>query len=98
LEIRCLPSNIPEKVEIDVSGLEIGHSIHVENLSIPDVEIVTEKGRALVTVVPPTSYAEPTPKAVHISEEVAEPELIRKEKKEEEVVEENVPEKGEKGK
>lgn len=99
LEVRCLPSDMPEKVEVDVSNLEIGHSIHVEDISLSGVEIVTEKDRALVTVVPPTTYAEPTPEAVPISEEVAEPELVRKEKKETEIEEESiVSEKGEKGK
>lgn len=84
VEIRCLPSAIPESISVDVTGLGIGHSVHVNDLSIPDVEILTEKDRAVATVVPPTAYEEPQPGAVPLAEEAKEPELIKKERKEEE--------------
>ena len=42
LEVFCLPGSIPEKVEIDVSDLDIGDSIHVNEIQLPDVEILTE--------------------------------------------------------
>ena len=84
VEIRCLPSAIPESIFLDVTPLLIGHSIHVSDLTIPDVEILTEGERAIATVVPPTAYEEPKPEAVPLAEEAKEPELIKKERKEEE--------------
>jgi len=82
VEVRCLPSAIPEAITVDVSSLGIGHSVHVSDLSITDVEILTEKDRAIATVVPPTAYEEPQPGAVPLAEEPKEPELIKKERKE----------------
>lgn len=41
VEIRCLPSDLPEAIEIDVSGLQIGESIHLSDIKVPHgVEIV----------------------------------------------------------
>lgn len=84
VEIRCLPSAIPETISADVTNLLIGHTIHVSDLLIPEVEILTDKDRAIATVVPPTAYEEPQPGVVPLAEEPTEPELIKKERKEEE--------------
>jgi large subunit ribosomal protein L25 len=54
LEISCLPVNIPEHFEIDVSELGIGDSIHVRNLSIPNVDILSEPSNVVVVIVAPT--------------------------------------------
>ncbi len=54
IEIACLPSDIPEKVEIDVSALEIGDSVHVGNLKIPNVDVLTDAHQTIATLVPPT--------------------------------------------
>lgn len=35
LQIRCAPENIPDTIEIDVSDLNVGDSIHIENLKLP---------------------------------------------------------------
>lgn len=35
LHIECLPGNIPEHIEIDVTGVKIGHSIHVCDITLP---------------------------------------------------------------
>src|SRR5260221_14359046 len=40
VEIEVLPEHIPERVELDVSALLIGHSVHVSNLSIPNATIL----------------------------------------------------------
>lgn len=43
LKIRCLPARIPKSIEVDVSGLHIGHSIRVSELSVAeDVEFLSE--------------------------------------------------------
>ena len=79
VEVECLPTDIPSKLEIDVSALNIGDSLHVSDLVADRVEIKTEADRTIATVVPPTVLEEAKP-----AEEgaAAEPELV-KEKKEE---------------
>jgi large subunit ribosomal protein L25 len=55
LEIRCLPTNIPNFIEVDVSALDIGDSIHVENIQLPEgIRVLSDAHLTLVTVVPPT--------------------------------------------
>jgi large subunit ribosomal protein L25 len=80
VEVECLPTEIPSKLEVDVSGLAIGDSLHVSDIKTERAEIKTEMDRAIAAVVPPTILEEVKP-----AEEVveAEPELIAKEKKEE---------------
>jgi len=79
VEVECLPTDIPSKLEVDVSALNIGDSLHVSDLKADRVEILTEADRAIATVVPPTVLEEAKP-----AEEGAatEPELV-KDKKEE---------------
>ena len=62
LEVSCLPSNIPEHFEIDVTNLRIGESIHVKDISIPNTEIVSEQQRTIVVISAPTvmKVEEPT--------------------------------------
>ena len=36
LEIECLPRNLPEYIEVDVSGLDVNESIHLEELTLPE--------------------------------------------------------------
>jgi large subunit ribosomal protein L25 len=79
-EIRaeCLPADIPDKVEVDVTELEIGDSIKVRDLTIPNVEILIDSDTTIAAIVPPTVYEE-------VKEEVPEeeePELVTKEKEE----------------
>src|SRR5215471_776384 len=83
VEVECLPTDIPSKLEVEVSGLNIGDSLHVSDLKADRVTIKTEADRAIAAVVPPTILEEVKP-----AEEAApaEPELV-KEKKEEEAVE-----------
>src|SRR5213596_3538002 len=77
VEIEVLPEQIPDRVELDVSALKIGDSLHVRHLQIPNVTILTEADLTIATVVPPRAeeVAAPSPEA---ATEVAEPELIRK--------------------
>lgn len=72
LEVFCLPGSIPEKIELDVSDLDIGDSIHVSDIQLPDVEILTELDRAVVAVLAPTVM-----EVEEVAEEaLAEPEVI----------------------
>jgi large subunit ribosomal protein L25 len=59
LEISCLPDVIPEALELDVSDLAIGDSLHVSDLGIPEgIEILAEESLTVATVVPPTKPKE----------------------------------------
>jgi len=77
VEIEVLPVDIPDRVELDVTALKIGDSLHVRDLAIPNATILTQDDLTIATVVPPRAeeVATPTPEA---AAEVAEPELIRK--------------------
>ncbi len=59
LVVSCLPGNIPENIEVDVSELEMNESIKVEDLLVPpDVTVVTEPDRSVASVVAPVSEAD----------------------------------------
>lgn len=70
LAVRCLPGDIPEKVQIDVSSLEIGSTVHVADLiqQVP-FELVDDAHLTVVTVNAPEAIAEPV--AAEESEEEA---------------------------
>jgi len=85
VEIECLPADIPEHIEADVSQLDVGDSIHIRDLSLEKAKLLTEPQRSVATVVPPTVIKVPVEEEeVVAEEEVEEPELIEKERKEEE--------------
>src|SRR5262249_26431359 len=79
VEIEVLPEHIPERVELDVSHLTIGHSVHVSDLKIPHATILTHADLTIATVVPPRAEEVAAP-AAEGAVETAEPELIRKER------------------
>jgi len=55
IEVECLPLDIPAYFDVDVSALDIGDSVHIEELRIPEgVTAIYESNLALVSVVPPT--------------------------------------------
>ncbi len=59
LKVRCLPKDLPEQINIDVTALEIGKSIHIGEVIAPaGVEILGEKSRAVVTVAAPRAEEE----------------------------------------
>jgi large subunit ribosomal protein L25 len=84
VEVRCLPTAIPPAISVDVSRLNIGDSIHVSELSVPNVVILTDPTATVATVVPPTVMEEKPAEEAAVAEAAAEPEVIAKGKKEEE--------------
>ena len=51
IRVKCIPSKIPEVVAWDVTGLDIGDSVHVYDLDLGEgVEILTDKGRTICSV------------------------------------------------
>jgi large subunit ribosomal protein L25 len=83
IEVLVDPANIPNHIDVDVTNLAMGHSLHVNELSLPaGLEVLTEQDATVCAVVAPRAVVEETP--AEGAEAVAEPELIRKTKEEEE--------------
>jgi large subunit ribosomal protein L25 len=62
VEVECLPMDIPEFFNVEVSELDIGDSVHVTGLTMPEgVTVASEGDLTLVTVVPPSIEEAPTP-------------------------------------
>ncbi len=85
IEIEALPDKIPGHIEVDVSSLDVGESIHVRDLILPEgVKVLTDGDEVIATLTSPLVEEAP---AVP-SPEVTEPEVIKKGKKVEEAEEE----------
>lgn len=82
LEVECLPKDLPERIQVDISSLrQIGDSLQVRDIQLPDaVEILTDPAEMVVLVTAPAI------EEVEAGAEVSaiEPEVIEKGKKEEE--------------
>lgn len=89
IEIECLPDKIPGHVKIDISGLEIGQSLHVGDLKLDEgIKILTNPGEVIANVIAPAVEAVAPVEEAAAAPEVAEPEVIKKGKKEEDKEEE----------
>jgi large subunit ribosomal protein L25 len=83
IQVLVDPANIPNHIDVDVTNLAMGHSLHVNELSLPaGLEVLTDEDATVCAVVAPRAVVEETP--AEGEEAVAEPELIRKPKEEEE--------------
>ncbi|HEY3066893.1 MAG TPA: 50S ribosomal protein L25 [Methylomirabilota bacterium] len=90
LEVSCLPSRIPARIDADVSALMIGDVLTVAALQVPEgVRILNDAGQAVATVAPPMAEEEPAV-APTTAAATAEPEVLteRKPKEEEAAAEE----------
>jgi large subunit ribosomal protein L25 len=88
LAVECLPLNIPERISVDVSALDLGDAIHVRDLTAGEgIRILEDAGRVVASVTAPAAEEVAAP----VEEKPAEPEVVgRKEK--EKVEEEPEPE------
>jgi large subunit ribosomal protein L25 len=86
LEISCLPTNIPQRIDADVSGLAIGDVLTVRDLAAPEgVRILNDPGQAIATVSPPMAEETAAPAAVTpAATATAEPEVLTERKPKEE--------------
>jgi large subunit ribosomal protein L25 len=85
--ISVLPRHIPERVSLDVSELDIGQSLHVSDLDIPEAKVMIDAAATICSVIAPRVEEVETPVEGEIEvelEEGDEPELIRKPKADEE--------------
>lgn len=86
LQVECLPTAIPEKIDVDVSAMKIGDAIYVKNITTPEgVKLITDPELIALIVKPPKVEV---PKEEAAAEGAVEPELIRKKKEVEEEGEE----------
>jgi large subunit ribosomal protein L25 len=80
IEVECLPLDIPEFFNVEVSALDIGDSVHLEELSMPSgVTAIYESNFALVTVATPTVEETPTVAAAPVEGAVVAPTEEKKE-------------------
>jgi large subunit ribosomal protein L25 len=70
IEVECLPKNLPERIIVDVSNLELNHSIHVKDLKVGEgVKILTDSHNTVATLkftkseTPAAAAAEAAPAA-----------------------------------
>ena len=60
VEVECLPTEIPDFIEVDVSGLDIHDAVHLGQLTLPSgVSLVGDPTRTAVTVLPPSVETKP---------------------------------------
>lgn len=59
--VESLPGQIPDSIEIDISKLDIGDSIHVNEVSLPGTRLLEHPDVAIVGVTPPEKEEEATP-------------------------------------
>jgi len=84
LEIRCFPTDIPEKITFDVTTLHIGDVIHVKDIKQENFEIIPDPERTVIHIIPPRvvvveEVEEEIAEVVEGEiEEAAEPEVIGK--------------------
>ena len=80
LDITCLPKYMPNDIEIDISELNIGDSIHVSDLQLDNITVKNDPSTSLCPVVPPRKIEEVEPETdeelEEEEEETAEPEVI----------------------
>ncbi|MGZ5486966.1 MAG: 50S ribosomal protein L25 [Candidatus Aminicenantales bacterium] len=89
VEVECLPKDIPESLEIDISELHIHQAFKVEAMPVPaGIKVLTDPNTALVLVSLPHKEEEvfpgEKPEGEVAAEEPKEPEVIKKERAEKE--------------
>ena len=85
IEVNVDPSNIPNHIDVDVSNLAMGHSLHVRDITLPEgVEVLTDEDTTICAVVAPRAVVEEKAEGEADAAAVGEPELIRKAKEDEE--------------
>ena len=80
LTVECLPINIPEKIVLDVSSLDIGDTLHVRDVQVAEgIRILDDAARVLASVSAPAAEEVAAP----VEEAPVEPEVVGKKEKEE---------------
>ena len=56
LEVSCLPGKLPEFIEVDLTSIDVGHSIHVTDLVLPEGVTVLSAGTTVATALVPAGH------------------------------------------
>jgi large subunit ribosomal protein L25 len=95
VEVECLPTQIPEKIEVDAESVDIGFTLHVSDLTPPEgIKIVSDPKEVILNVSAPR-VEEVAPAEEAVEEGAEEPELVKAKGKEEEAKEAETEEKKE---
>ena len=84
IDIECLPKDIPEHIEVDVSHLAMGDSVKVGDLNLENITIFNSEDSIIASIIAPRSEVEEEDELLAEDEESAEPEVIGKGKQDEE--------------
>ncbi|UCC69289.1 MAG: 50S ribosomal protein L25 [Armatimonadota bacterium] len=92
LTVECLPTDIPDHIEVDISGLDIGESFRAKEIAPPPgVKIIALPEDVVLVVAPPVRIEEVAPEVEEVEgaavEETAEPEVVGERKSEREETE-----------
>jgi large subunit ribosomal protein L25 len=80
IEVECLPTQIPGKIEVDAESIDIGNSLHVSELPEQEgIKIITDPKEVILLVAAPVVEEAPVEE---VEEEAAEPELVKEKGKE----------------
>ena len=83
--VECLPADLVESIDVDVTGMDVGESLEVGEVAIdPKLTLITDKGMAVATVTEQKVEEEVAPAEGEAAEAGGEPELIAKKKEGEE--------------
>jgi large subunit ribosomal protein L25 len=81
IEVECLPTDIPKNIEVEVSSLKIGDSIHIKDITFPaKIKVLVESEAVVLSVAAPMK--EEVAVAVEGEDAKAEPEVIKEKKPE----------------
>jgi large subunit ribosomal protein L25 len=96
VEVECLPQDLPERIQADISGLaKIGDGFYVRDLTVPEGVKILDEPESMVALITAQAAVEEEVAPVAVEEGVAEePEVIEHGKKEEEGEEEEEKAKG----
>jgi large subunit ribosomal protein L25 len=88
VEVECLPGDIPEQIEVDITDLHLHQSLKIEDITLPEGVLGTSDPQTLVVLIEaPTKEEEVVPEAeeeeeMEVMAEGDQPEVIKKEKEE----------------
>ena len=83
IHIECLPLNIPEHIVVDASALDMGHSMHISELKLPEgVKVLSDLDLVVATISAPVSAEKLEEMLSTTTGEVSEPEVVGKAKEE----------------
>ncbi len=72
VELRCSPDSIPESITADLTGYNIGDSIHISEITLPDgvTPTITDRDFTVATIAPPTIVVDEDPTEEDVSMEM----------------------------